>query len=130
MRRYLIFLVAVMLLASCHTAKPISETKHDTVYVNKTEYKDREIHDSIYTHDSIYIREKGDTVIVTKWHTQYVDRWRYDTISTTDTVYKSIERDVIKEVKGKSKWWGWMGLGALLSLAAFTALWWVRHRPS
>jgi hypothetical protein len=43
-------------------------------------------------HDSVTIKEKGDTVLIEKWHIQWRDRWRdrevHDSIyiSKTDTV--------------------------------------------
>ena len=72
------------LLTSCKSVEyiqvPVVHT--DTVYQSKL------VHDSIYQHDSITIRERGDSVWVECWHTRYIERER------TDTIYKSI-RDSI-----------------------------------
>lgn len=43
-------------------------------------------HDSIYQRDSIYIREKGDTI------TKYVERIRYQLEKRTDTLYRDLLR--------------------------------------
>ena len=44
--------------------------------------------DSIYQHDSVYIREKADTVLIERWHTRWRDRVSHDTLymSKVDTV--------------------------------------------
>ena len=80
------------------------------------------IRDSIYVHDSIHVREKGDTVKIERWHTRWRDRWRYDTIyiSKTDSVPSPypVEVEVPAEL---TKWQRLrMGLGdaILLGLAA------------
>lgn len=95
------------------------ETVHDTTYVAKTDTRTE------YVRDSIFVREKGDTVY------RYVERWRYrdryvhDTIvrSRTDTVY--LDRTVRVEVPAKLAWWQGLlvriGALALLALAAFLA---------
>lgn len=79
-----IAMLIVWLLSSCKSVEyiqvPVVHT--DTVYQSKL------VHDSIYQHDSITIRERGDSVWIERWHTRYVERER------TDTVYKSI-RDSI-----------------------------------
>ena len=89
--------------------------------------------DSIYLHDSTFVREyvKGDTVrIVTEmWHTAWRDRWR------TDTVYRSrvdsvlLPYEVVKEVPRELTRWQrariHMGelLLALIAAAAGFGLW-------
>ena len=44
--------------------------------------------DSIYQHDSVYIKEKADTVLIERWHTRWRDRVSHDTlyISKVDTI--------------------------------------------
>ena len=42
--------------------------------------------DSIYLHDSIYVREKGDTVY------KYVEKLRYKYVNSADTLYRTIVR--------------------------------------
>ncbi len=60
------FVIAIMLLlTSCSTIK---EVPVETIKT-KIEYRDRILYDSIYTHDSIYIRAVNDTV--------YQDRYKY-----------------------------------------------------
>ena len=44
--------------------------------------------DSIYQHDSVFIKEKADTVLIERWHTRWRDRVSHDTLymSKTDTI--------------------------------------------
>ena len=76
----------MVLLTGCKTVYvPVETVRTDTLMVahlvTDSVYVDR------YTHDSVYIHERGDTVWFEKWHTRYVDRWR-DRV-THDTIYKS-----------------------------------------
>ena len=77
------------------------------VPVTQTEYRDREVHDSIFqklvTTDSIIIREKGDTVWQERWHTIWRDRWHDRT--TTDTLYRDREVPVPVPVERKLSRW-------------------------
>jgi len=63
--------------------------------------------DSIYMHDSIHVREKGDTVTIERWHTRWRDRWHSDTvyISKTDSVPRPYPVEVVKEVAKPLTWW-------------------------
>ena len=44
--------------------------------------------DSLYQHDSVYIKEIADTVLIERWHTRWRDRVSHDTLymSKTDTI--------------------------------------------
>ena len=53
--------------------------------------------DSIVLHDSIFIREKSDTVFFTKYRTFYRERLLRDTVVQCDTIY--VEREVSIEKK-------------------------------
>ena len=107
------------LLGSCTTTKyvPVTETHTDTLRV--TQY----LRDSIYIHDSTHVREKGDTVLIERWHTRWRDRWQHDTlyISKTDSVPKPYPVEV--EVPAPLTWWQQvrMGLGTVALMAG--ALW-------
>ena len=97
-------LVAVLLcalLSGCTTTKYVTVPEYhtDTLRVVKVQ------HDSLVLKDSVYIHEKGDTVLIEKWHTQYRDRWRTDTIyqSKHDSIPYPVE--VVKEVPAKLTWW-------------------------
>ena len=79
MKRFtLFFLVTVVLccISSCTTTKyvPVVEYHTDTLIQKMTQ------RDSIYLHDSTIVREKGDTVLIERWHTKYRDREVHDTV--------------------------------------------------
>lgn len=76
-----VLLVLIVLLCSgCTTTKyvPVETIKTDTVYQSMIE------RDSVYLHDSVYVKEwqKGDTVFRDRdrWHTKYVEREVHDTL--------------------------------------------------
>jgi hypothetical protein len=132
---FLAIVVAVILCAlldSCTTpqASIVERVTHDTVQVTRLQ------RDSIFRHDSIYIREHnvGDTVYleVTRWHTQYRDRWHHDSIylSRRDTV--PVPYPVEKRVPAQLSSWQqmqlWLGRLVLVALAVLAAWWIVRKR--
>lgn len=95
-------------------------TQRDTTYIVKR--------DSVrfYDRDSIFIREKGDTIY------KYVEKWRWRDRVRVDTIYRarvdSVFVDRIKEVEvGKPlSWWEnakirafWYLLGAVLLLLLY-----------
>lgn len=129
MKKVIIIMAAVAMLAGCRTTKYVTVPEHHTDTVYQMKY----MRDSIYLHDSTFVREyvKGDTVrIVTEmWHTAWRDRWR------TDTVYRSrvdsvlLPYEVVKEVPRELTRWQQarihMGelLLALIASAAGFGLW-------
>ena len=61
--------------------------------------------DSVYKHDSIYIRQSGDTVLIEKWNTVWQTHTAHDTVykSRVDTIAKPYP--VVKEVPAELTWW-------------------------
>lgn len=108
----IITLLSCILLIGCKSVQyvPVENT------IVKTEYKNTVSYDSIYFRDSIYIREKNDTVYIEniKYRYKYVSN--IDTTLKNDTITNTIiqEVEVTKEVN-KLKWWQkvLMALGAL-----------------
>lgn len=77
--RYTIFPLIILLASaiwSCRSVKyvPIEIVKSDTTYINKIQK------DSIYQLDSIYIIDRGDTVLITKTKYVYRDKLVRDTV--------------------------------------------------
>lgn len=93
-------LLTVFILCSCKSTK-IIEVPVETI---KTQYIDKVKYDSIYSRDSIYIVQKGDTVYNTKM--QYVYKYRYlrDTIQITDTIPKIVH---ITETQYVNRLYSW-----------------------
>ena len=75
----IIICVIIAMLTSCKSVEyvPVPEHHHDSIYFTKVQF------DSIYMHDSIYVKEytRGDTVFFehTKWMTKYVEKAVHDT---------------------------------------------------
>ena len=109
----------LILLCGCKTHERVIETiRTDTTYITKHQ------RDSIYVHDSISVKEDGDTVWMEKWHTKYIERLLHDTtyVARHDTLTQSI----IKEVRKPLTRWqnfrltlGTLSLGAILLAAVW-----------
>ena len=108
----------VALLSRCTTEKilTVEKVRTDTTTVTKWQ------RDSVWMHDSIYVKVKKDSVWVEKWHTKYIEKVTHDTLyqATHDTIPQPYP--VEKEVPAKLTWWQslriWMGNIFLLLLAA------------
>ena len=101
------------LLLACSTVR---ET-NDTGYVSQDNFVGHTRVDSVLLRDSIFIREKSDTVFYTKYRTIYKERLRVDTIVRCDTIYR--EREVVVEKvrsAGSNKSFLWKVLLAVLAL--------------
>lgn len=128
----IVILMVISAITSCATPQPVivERTTHDTVQVTRLQ------RDSIFRHDSIYIREHtvGDTVFkeVTRWHTQYRDRWHHDSIylSRRDTV--PVPYPVEKQVPAQLSSWQqlriWLGNIVIVALAVLAAWWLIRKK--
>ena len=112
MKNIILALISCICLIGCKSIQyvPVENT------IVKTEYKNSISYDSIYFTDSVYIREKNDTVYIEniKYRYKYVSN--IDTIVKNDTITNTTiqEVEVIKEVN-KLKWWqtALMALGIL-----------------
>ena len=100
------------LLLACSTVR---ET-NDTVYVSQDNFVGHTRVDSVLLRDSIFIREKSDTVFYTKYRTIYKERLRVDTIVRCDTIYREKEVVVEKVRSAGSNISLWKVLLAVLAL--------------
>ena len=80
-------LAVVVCCIVCSSCRSVQHVPVESVRT-EIEYRDRWQRDSIHIHDSIHIRDKGDTVFVDRWHTVYKDKLLRDTtyIEKTDSV--------------------------------------------
>lgn len=88
MRLIHLFIATILMapaICSCRSVKyvPVETVRSDTLYVNRLQ------RDSVYVADSVYVREKGDTVQIVR--TRYVDRWHVH----TDTL-RMVSNDTIR----------------------------------
>lgn len=95
----IIGVVVAVLLGMCSCTRtvyvPQTSVQRDSIYL--TQYK----RDSIYLHDSVFIRMKSDTLVVEKWHTKYIEKVNTDTLYIEKTDTLRIPYPVEKEL---SKW--------------------------
>lgn len=93
MRRLLAIVCAVMMLSACGALR----RQVETIYVRDTTYISKVQVDSVFKRDSIFVKEKNDTVYVYKEKVR--DRYRL----LRDTVYQhsidSVYVDRVREVK-------------------------------
>lgn len=131
MGKYLyISILICIVFGSCRTThtSTITDTNREA---SRIEYRDRLRIDSVFLslRDSIYIRERGDTVFIEKFHTQIAwrDRLRVDTLSITDTVRLTrtethIEIEEVNRLTGWQWFQVWLGriaAGLILLYFAF-----------
>lgn len=99
MRLIHLFITIILLasaICSCRSVEyvPVETVRSDTLYVNRLQK------DSVYVADSVFVREKGDTVQIVR--TRYIDRFhdRTDTLRmiSTDTIRVPypVERELTK----------------------------------
>ena len=114
----------IILLASaiwsCRSLPQASRETTDTVYINKIQ------RDSIYHRDSIYIRDKGDTVWVERYKYLYRDKLRYDTLylSRTDSIKipYPVEKELTRWQRMKMELGGW-AFGIIIAFALVIVGW-------
>ena len=111
----LLFLTTII---SCTTTK-IIEVPVETI---KTKYIEQVKYDSIYSKDSIYIMQKGDTIYNNK--VQYLYKYKYlrDTINVTDTIPKII---TVKDTQYINQLYAWQKLFIVIGIG-FVLYWIVR----
>ena len=109
----LLFLTTII---SCTTTK-IVEVPVETI---RTEYIEQVKYDSIYSKDSIYIMQKGDTIYNNK--VQYLYKYKYlrDTINITDTIPKIV---TVKDTQYIKQLYTWQKL--LIVIGIGFILYWI-----
>ena len=116
-------LFAVTALTSCTTTKVVTveKVRNDTTIITKWQK------DSVWLHDSVTVREKGDTILIEKWHTKFVESIKHDTIYVAkhDTIPQPYP--VEKKVPAELSWWQRLriilGNFVILSVIALIGYW-------
>lgn len=117
MKQSIILILVLIFLSSCKTIEVIK----DKTVIDSTKNTSKEIitkHDSIYIYhrDSIFIKQKNDTVFIEKWNTKIERLIKRDTVIKIDTIYqdkKLIITEYQVETKTETiyvKWLFWLGL--------------------
>lgn len=116
----------IVLLTGCKSVKyvPVETVRFDTTYINKVQ------RDSVVRYDSVYVREKGDTVWLEKFRYVYRDKWRTDTlyVNRTDSVRVPypVERELGRWERVKMELGGW-AFGIII-VAALVVVGWLVYR--
>ncbi|RGR89905.1 hypothetical protein DWY20_13925 [Phocaeicola coprocola] len=101
------FMCLLFVICSCRTVKyiPVETIKVDTTYINKLQ------RDSIYMLDSVYVKEKGDTVLIEKYKYLYRDKLVRDTmyISKVDSIQVPypVEKELTRWQQFRMDFGGW-----------------------
>ena len=115
-----VLLLFLLFMCGCRTEYvPIESVRYDSVMIEKL------MRDSVFVRDSVYLKEKGDTIYKYKDRFVYVYKNRVDTFSAE----KIREIEVPVPVERKLSWWErvklkyaeWV-IGALVAIALVYAL--------
>ena len=115
-----VMLLFILLLCGCRKEYvPIESVRYDSLFVEKL------MTDSVYVRDSVFVRDRGDTVYVDKDRYVYVYKNRIDTFF----VYQDREVEVPVPVERRLTWWERVKLeyaewivGVLVAIALIYAL--------
>lgn len=113
----IIFNLLLLPLFACSTVEKTS----DVGFVSQQNFVGRTRVDSVMLRDSIFIREKSDTVFYTKYRTLYKERLRVDTIVRCDTLYR--DREVVVETVRNAGHGGAMLWKVAVAALALLLLW-------
>ena len=114
----LVVVLLLFLLCSCKQVEyvTVEKVRVDTTYVNKVQK------DSVWMHDSVYVKEKGDSFFIEKFHTRYVTKEVHDTLYKARVDSIPVPYWKIKEVAAELSWWQklrlWLGNVTLVGLLA------------
>ena len=126
-----LILTLLLCMCSCTTTKYVEvpgPSHTDTTYITKWQ------HDSIYQRDSIHVREKGDTLMIDRWHIMTEKHILRDTVFhfVNDTIPAPYPVEV--EVPAQLTWWQQTRLHLanilLWALGIFVVVWIVRFAIS
>lgn len=110
---------ALCVMCSCARVQyvPVETVKTDSVRVVDVQ------HDSIYVQDSVIVREKADTIFVTRWRTEYREALRVDTVQIvrTDSIQNIIE--VERKLSKLQQTQMDIGKGVMWAVPIIIALW-------
>ena len=98
---FIIAMIVCSFFTSCKSIEYVPIIEHHTDTLIKTNVQ----RDSVYVHDSVTITQKGDTVLMDRWHTKYVEREVHDTtyVSKIDSIPTPYPVEV--KVEKQLTWW-------------------------
>ena len=118
-----IILGMLVLWALCSCTKTeyitVEKVRTDTTYINKVQ------RDSIYLHDSTFVKVAGDTVWIERWHTKWQNHLEHDTVYKARTDSVPVPYPVTKYVEKKLSWFQktliGVGILSIMALVIFIA---------
>jgi hypothetical protein len=121
---FIIAMIVCSFFTSCKSIEYVPIIEHHTDTLIKTNVQ----RDSVYVHDSVTVTQKGDTVLMDRWHTKYVEREVHDTtyVSKIDSIPKPYPVEV--KVEKQLTWWQQTRLhlsNILLWLLAIAAVYYI-----
>jgi len=99
MKKILIIAVIASILYSCKSVKYIP------VETTKIEYRENLVRDSIFHYDSVYVKDKGDTLVLERYKYLYKNKILKDSIFINDTIRIPYPVEVIKQTKTPLSSW-------------------------
>jgi len=114
------------LFSGCRSIRyvPVETVRTDTMYQKVLQ------RDSIHIHDSVTIREKGDTVMIEHWRTQWRDRLQRDTVYRSRTDSVQVPYPVERQLSHWEQFcidYGKVMTGATVVLLVFIIVWLARR---
>ena len=114
------------LFSGCRSIRyvPVETVRTDTLYQKVLQ------RDSIHIHDSVTIREKGDTVMIEHWRTQWRDRVQRDTVYRSRTDSVQVPYPVERQLSHWEQFcidYGKVMTGATVVLLVFIIVWLARR---
>ena len=118
------WIVCVLLLIGCRSVEYVPYAVPSV----QTEYRDRLVRDSVVLHDSIHVKERGDTVWMERWHTAYCDRTVRDTVVRTDSIPAPypVERELGRWEQMKVGYGG--GAIGVVAVMVFAVFGWIVYK--
>ena len=105
MKNLIFAIILSVVMVSCKTKEYVPVVEHHTDTLRLVQHH----RDSIYLHDSTFVREyiQGDTarIITEMWHTKFRDRLKTDTLYRSRTDSVPVPYPVVKEVAAKLSAW-------------------------
>jgi hypothetical protein len=109
---FIIAMIVCSFFTSCKSIEYVPIIEHHTDTLIKTNVQ----RDSVYVHDSVTVTQKGDTVLMDRWHTKYLEKQVHDTtyVSKIDSIPAPYPVEV--KVEKQLTWWQSfrMSLGSIL----------------
>ncbi len=102
MRKIILYTVIATFIVACTSCKT---TKYIPIETTKIEYRDNFLRDSIIHYDSVYVKDKGDTLILEHYKYLFKNKILKDSIYLNDTIHIPYPVEVVKPVKASLSSW-------------------------